>query len=99
MAQGRERAHAQAGCRRPTRRPAPVTSTSSQLIDSGKRRRDRIAVRVARRSLEGEAGVANFKAMPNANEKKQPGKDQGNAIEDETREPESREAESPEGVT
>jgi hypothetical protein len=76
-----------------------VTSTSSQLIDSGKRRRDRIAVRVARRSLEGEAGVANFKAMPNANEKKQPGKDQGNAIEDETREPESREAESPEGVT
>jgi hypothetical protein len=35
--------------------------------------------------------------MPNAKEKKQPGKDQGNAIENETREPESREAESPDG--
>jgi len=35
--------------------------------------------------------------MPNANEKKQPGKDQGNAVENETREPESREAESPDG--
>jgi hypothetical protein len=44
--------------------------------------------------------VATFKAMPSANEKKQPGKDQGNAIENETRESESREAESPEdGVT
>lgn len=43
--------------------------------------------------------MAIFRAMPNANEKKRPGKDQGNAIENETREPESREAESPEGVT
>jgi len=41
--------------------------------------------------------VAIFRAMPNANEKKQPGKDQGNAIENETREADSLEAESPDG--
>ena len=37
--------------------------------------------------------------MPNAKQKKHPGADQGNAIENETREPEPFERESPEGVT
>lgn len=44
--------------------------------------------------------MVTFNAMPKAHAKRRPGRDQGNAIENETREAESRERESRErGVT